>query len=52
MRGENGFGYDPMFYPKDSNFSLGEMDKNEKALLSHRGKAIQILKNKIQRLSK
>ena len=51
MRGENGFGYDPMFYPKDSKFSLGEMDKNEKALLSHRGKAIQILKNKIQKLS-
>ena len=51
MRGENGFGYDPMFYPKDSNFSLGEMDKNEKALLSHRGKAIQILKNNIQKLS-
>ncbi len=51
MRGENGFGYDSMFYPKDSNFSLGEMDKNEKALLSHRGKAIQILKNKIQKLS-
>ena len=51
MRGENGFGYDPMFYPKDSNFSLGEMDKNEKALLSHRGKAIQTLKNKIQKLS-
>ena len=51
IRGENGFGYDPMFYPKDSNFSLGEMDKNEKALLSHRGKAIQILKNKIQKLS-
>tara|TARA_B100001559_G_C16448550_1_gene598043 strand:- start:392 stop:997 length:606 start_codon:yes stop_codon:yes gene_type:complete len=51
MRGENGFGYDPMFYPKDSNFSLGEMDKNEKALLSHRGKAIQILKKKIQKLT-
>ena len=51
MRGENGFGYDPMFYPKDSNFSLGEMNKNEKALLSHRGKSIQILKNKIQKLS-
>ena len=51
MRGENGFGYDPMFYPKDSNFSLGEMDKTEKALLSHRGKAIQILTNKIQKLS-
>jgi XTP/dITP diphosphohydrolase len=51
MRGENGFGYDSMFYPKDSEISLGEMDKNQKALLSHRGKAIQILKNKIQKLS-
>lgn len=48
MRGANGFGYDPMFYPKDSNFSLGEMNAKEKALLSHRGKAIQVLKRKIE----
>ena len=49
MRGKNGFGYDPMFYPKNSNFSLAEMNENEKALLSHRGIAIQILKTKIER---
>ena len=48
MQGNNGFGYDPMFYPKDNNVSLGEMDSDEKALLSHRGKAIQILKRKIE----
>ena len=48
MQGNNGFGYDPMFYPKDSNVSLGEMDSDEKALLSHRGKAIQILTRKIE----
>ena len=48
MRGANGFGYDPMFYPKDSNLSLGEMNTKEKALLSHRGKAIQVLKRKIE----
>ena len=48
MQGNNGFGYDPMFYPKDSNVSLGEMDSDEKALLSHRGKAIQILTRKIK----
>ena len=48
MQGNNGFGYDPMFYPKDSNVSLGEMDSDKKALLSHRGKAIQILIRKIE----
>ena len=51
MQGNNGFGYDPMFYPKDSNVSLGEMDSDEKALLSHRGKAIQILTRKIKGLA-
>jgi len=48
IKGTNGFGYDPMFYPKGSNISLGEMGEDEKALLSHRGKAIQILKRKIE----
>ena len=47
-RGEDGFGYDPMFYPKDSNVSLGEMGADEKALLSHRGKAIKKALNYIQ----
>jgi len=51
MRGENGFGYDPMFYPKNSDVSLAEMDENEKALLSHRGIAMQILKAKFERFS-
>ncbi len=48
MQGENGFGYDPMFYPKNSNVSLGEMGADKKALLSHRGKAMQILTKKIE----
>ena len=48
MKGENGFGYDPMFYPKNSDMSLGEMVADKKALLSHRGKAIQILTKKIK----
>jgi len=48
MQGANGFGYDPMFYPKNSNLSLGEMNADDKALLSHRGKAVQVLKRKIE----
>ena len=51
IRGKNGFGYDPMFYPKNSNVSLAEMDENEKALQSHRGIAMRILKAKIERFS-
>ena len=45
MRGKNGFGYDPMFYPKNSNVSLAEMDENKKALLSHRGHSYANFKN-------
>jgi inosine/xanthosine triphosphate pyrophosphatase family protein len=37
-----------MFYPKDSNLSLGEMNADDKALLSHRGEAIKVLKRKIE----
>jgi len=48
MQGDNGFGYDPMFYPKNSNVSLGEISADKKALLSHRGQAIQVLKRKIE----
>ena len=51
IQGTNGFGYDRMFYPKGSNLSLGEMDADEKALISHRGKAIEILKRKIEGFS-
>ena len=48
MQGANGFGCDPVFYPRDSNLSMGEMSTEEKALLSHRGKAIHVLKRKIE----
>lgn len=39
-RGENGFGYDPIFQPEDNIKSFAEMTLEEKATISHRGRAV------------
>ena len=39
-RGDQGFGYDPVFIPEGSNKTFAEMELKEKALYSHRSKAI------------
>jgi XTP/dITP diphosphohydrolase len=38
-RGNNGFGYDPVFIPEGSNRSFGEMNVAEKNVYNHRRKA-------------
>ncbi|MEM9013589.1 MAG: RdgB/HAM1 family non-canonical purine NTP pyrophosphatase [Pseudomonadota bacterium] len=43
-RGENGFGYDPIFTPKGRNETFGEMDPAQKHAMSHRAAAFQKLK--------
>ncbi len=43
-RGENGFGYDPMFLPKGYEKTLGELDNEIKAEFSHRVKALGLVK--------
>lgn len=40
-RGDNGFGYDPIFYVESKGKTTAEMTGEEKAQISHRGKAIQ-----------
>lgn len=42
-RGENGFGYDPVFYPEDHSRTFAEMKDNEKNSMSHRGRALKQL---------
>ena len=43
MKGENGFGYDPIVYYPPLHKTMAEMDKEEKNSISHRGKAIRKL---------
>ena len=40
-RGENGFGYDPLFVPMGHDITFGEMDPAEKHRMSHRAKAFE-----------
>ena len=43
-RGENGFGYDPMFLPAGASGTFGELDRAEKHMLSHRARAFAQLR--------
>ena len=48
-QGENGFGYDPIFFVPTHNCSSAELDPDTKNSLSHRGQALKLL---LQNLSK
>lgn len=42
-KGDNGFGYDPIFYVPALDKTMAEMEPSEKASVSHRGNAIREL---------
>jgi len=44
VRGDKGFGYDPMFIPAGMELTLGELDDEVKSKVSHRGKALELAK--------
>lgn len=46
--GEGGFGYDPLFYSDELNMSFGKASAEQKNSVSHRGKALAALAEKIK----
>lgn len=48
VRGENGFGYDPLFWIPELEKSSAELSKTEKSKISHRGIASRMLVKKIK----
>ena len=43
--GENGFGYDPIFYIEELQCSAAELTAEKKNELSHRGKALRAMRD-------
>jgi XTP/dITP diphosphohydrolase len=48
--GENGFGYDPIFWVPKLKKTVAQLNSNEKNEISHRGNAIRLLKPVLERL--
>ncbi|MFZ3048805.1 MAG: XTP/dITP diphosphatase [Desulfatirhabdiaceae bacterium] len=49
-KGENGFGYDPVFYFPPLEKTFAEMSLDEKNRISHRGKALLEIKNDFEKI--
>lgn len=48
-QGENGFGYDPLFWIETEQCSSAQLSKTRKNQLSHRGKAMALLLEELQK---
>ncbi|MCC8018004.1 MAG: XTP/dITP diphosphatase [Lachnospiraceae bacterium] len=48
--GENGFGYDPIFYVEDLNCSTAQLSPEEKNARSHRGNALRLMREKLKKI--
>lgn len=48
-KGEGGFGYDPIFYVPELGRTMAELTEDEKNQVSHRGKALQLMKEELRK---
>ena len=49
IRGENGFGYDPILYLPELKKTSAELSPEEKNAISHRGKALRSMKEMLEK---
>ena len=47
-RGEGGFGYDPLFWLPEFGKTSAQLERDEKHAISHRGKALKVLLQRLQ----
>ena len=47
IAGCHGFGYDPIFYVDEFGCSTAELTEEEKNVISHRGKALRVMREKL-----
>lgn len=48
-KGQNGFGYDPIFYVPEFGKTMAELSEEEKNRVSHRGRALEIMKKELKK---
>lgn len=48
-KGANGFGYDPIFYVPEFGKTTAELTEEEKNKVSHRGKALELMKKELKK---
>ncbi len=50
IQGENGFGYDPIFYLPEKNCTTAQLTMEDKNKISHRGRALRLMKKELENI--